>query len=251
MRLNSIKAEEITFGSNVLDINVPDHLRTRVPTGTKYFDLACGGEGLTPSVVYMFTGTPGAGKSTMMQFVGDGLTGNNQEVIYVSGEESPYQIKLVSERLGLKHGFRIASETHLPTLFEKLDAFRARMGEGKNLVLIFDSLQAMDDGKYKDGHKNSQTPLRAVEAITDYCKEHGCIAIVIGQVTKGGDFAGSQKIIHCVDAHIHLSVEEKDEEMLGMRYLRTLKNRFGQAGTEVTLMLDSDGFDIFDVNMLV
>ena len=65
MKIN-VKIEDIPFGTSIQDIKVPDVLRKRVKTGLDYFDAVLGGEGFTPSMVTLFTGTPGAGKTTMM-----------------------------------------------------------------------------------------------------------------------------------------------------------------------------------------
>jgi len=62
--------EEIPNGTNILDVQVPDALRKRVKSGLEYFDDALGGKGFTPSAVTLFTGTPGAGKTTMMLELG-------------------------------------------------------------------------------------------------------------------------------------------------------------------------------------
>ena len=66
--------------------------------------------------------------------------------------------------------------------------------------------------------------------------------MVIGQVNKSGKMAGSNKLKHMVDSHMHLSVEQKDEDFKGMRVLETLKNRFGGAGHIIFLDLHRTGF---------
>ena len=45
-----------------------------------------------------------------------------------------------------------------------------------------------------------------------------------------------------VDAHIHLSVETKDDDLKGCRILETQKNRFGGAGHVIFLDLLRTGF---------
>jgi DNA repair protein RadA/Sms len=238
-----VNNNDIAFGTNVTDIEVPKALRRKISCGLEYFDDAMGGEGFTPSVVTLFTGTPGAGKTTMMLKLADALTGAGALAVYNTGEESKYQVKMVTERLHVRHGFAIGSETHVPTLLAKCDKLRAMPeNKGKDFFLIVDSLQCMDDGKYKDGGINSKTPERVLTQITEYCKDHMVNAIVIGQVNKGGDMAGTQKLKHMIDAHIHLSVEEKDETLLGCRVLETLKNRFGSAGSMFFLRLGESGF---------
>jgi DNA repair protein RadA/Sms len=238
-----VNHSNIDFGTNVKDIAVPKQLRRKISTGLGYFDDAMGGEGFTPSVVTLFTGTPGAGKTTMMLKLCDSLTGAGALAVFNTAEESLYQVRMVTERVGCRNGFAIGGENHIPTLLEKCDKLRAQpANKGKDFFLVVDSLQCMDDGKYKDGGINSKTPERVLTQITEYCKEHMVNAIVIGQVNKGGEMAGTQKLKHMIDAHIHLSVEEKDETLLGCRVLETLKNRFGSAGSMFFLRLGEHGF---------
>ena len=239
MKLNV--SRNIPFGLNIKDIEVPEALRTKIPTGIDYFDAAMGGKGFTPSVVTLFTGTPGAGKTTMMLTLADSLSAGGASVVFNTGEESLYQVKMVTERLRLRHGFMAGSETHVPTLLKQCDVIRARNPK-KPFFIIVDSLQTLDDGKYTDGHINSRSAERALALITDYCKEHMVNSIIIGQVNKSGQMSGSNKLKHMVDAHIHLSVEERDAELAGCRVLETQKNRFGGAGHAFFLRLNANGF---------
>ena len=241
MKLN-LKNESLAFGTNILDVEVPKQLRNKVATKLDYFDGVLGGEGLTPSSVILFTGTPGAGKTTMTLKLADSLTRNGAVVVFNTAEESLFQVKLVVERLGLRTGFAVGQETHVPTLLAKCDALRNKRGnKGKPFVLIVDSLQCMDDGKY-NGNTNSKTAERVLGQITDYCKENFTNAIVIGQVIKSGKMAGTQKLKHMIDAMVELSVEEKDEDLLGCRVLRSTKNRFGGCGHTFYLDLNRTGF---------
>ena len=232
---------DIDFGTNILELQVPDQLRNKVKTGVDYIDCALGGEGFTPSAVTFFTGEPGSGKTTMMLNLANSLTRKGAVVVFNTAEESLYQVKLVVERLKLRTGFAVGQETHVPTLLEKCDALRAK-NPGKPFFLIIDSLQCMDDGKYADGHTNSKSAERALGLVTDYCKQHYVNAVVIGQVNKGGQMAGTNKLKHMVDAMMHLGVERKDADLEGCRVLQTTKNRFGGCGHTFYLALDGKGF---------
>ena len=242
MKLN-VKTDDIQFGENILKIKVPKALRNKVASGLEYFDAALGGEGFTPSQVLYFTGTPGAGKTTMLLTLADRLTKNGALVVFNTAEESLYQVKLIAERLGLRSGFSVGQETHVPSLLEKCDALRAKRGnKNKPFFLLVDSLQCMDDGKYKDGSVNRASAERSLGLMTDYCKENFCNAVVIGQVNKEGKMSGSNKLKHMVDAMITLSVEEKDPDLRGCRVLQTTKNRFGGCGHTFFLALNGKGF---------
>ncbi len=242
MKLN-VKNGDIEFGTNILNVKVPKELRNKVKSGLDYIDSALGGEGFTPSAVTLFTGTPGSGKTTMMLKLADALTRQGAVVVFNTAEESLFQVKLVAERLRLKNGFAVAQETHIPTLLENCDHLRAKRGNKKRpFFLIVDSLQCMDDGKYTDGHINSKSGERSLGMITNYCKEHFCNAVVIGQVNKSGQMAGTNKLKHMVDSMMELSVEEKDNDLYGCRVLQTTKNRFGGCGHTFFLQLNDRGF---------
>ena len=240
MRLNT-KVDSFGLGKNILDLEVPEILRKRVKTGVTFFDDALGGRGFTPSMVTLFTGTPGAGKTTMMLELANSLTGSGSNVLFNTAEESLYQLKMTVERLNLRYGFAAGQETLVPKLLENCDKLRAK-NPGKPFFLVVDSLQCLNDGKYGQHQTNSRTSQRSLQMITDYCKENFCNAIVIGQVTKSGQMAGANVLKHMVDAMITLDVERRDEDLMGCRVLQVEKNRFGGAGHIFFLSLQEKGF---------
>ena len=239
--MNLKNITDIKFGTNVLDIKVPAHLRVKVPTGLNYFDGAVGGKGLTPSCVTLFTGEPGAGKTTMMLTVADSLTKQGNICLFNTAEESLYQTAMTAQRLKLKIGFVCGNESLITDLIDGARELQ-EANPKKRLVMIIDSLQCLDDGKYSNGYKSANTAIRCLEQITDFCKETGAMAIVINQVNKQGKMAGSNKLKHMVDAHMHLSVEKKEADLLGCRVLETQKNRFGGCGHIFFLHLGKKGF---------
>lgn len=241
MEIKNIKVEDIAFGSSIQDIEVPESLKTRIPCGLDYFNAILGGEGFTPSAVTLFTGVPGAGKTTMMLTLANSLQRAGAEVVFNTAEESLYQVKMTCDRLKLKQPFKVGGETRVPVLLEGCDNVR-EAAPGRPFFLIIDSLQCMDDGKFNTGRITTATAERALGQITSYAKEHAVNVIVIGQVTKDGKMAGSNKLKHMVDSHVHLSIETKDEDLKGCRILETQKNRFGGAGHVVFLELMRHGF---------
>ncbi len=239
MKLN-VKSDDITFGTNILNVQVPNQLRKRHKTDVEYINAAFGGEGFTPSTVTLFTGEPGAGKTTLMLVLADSLTRTGAVTLYNTAEESLYQVKLTCERLHLKDGFIAGQETHVPTLLKNCDTLRER-NPGKPFFLVVDSLQTLNDGKYGDT-TNSSSSIRSLQMLTNYAKEHYVNVVCIGQVNKSGNMAGSQKLKHMVDSMIHMSIEKKNEELYGCRVLETVKNRFGGAGWTFYLSLRKNGF---------
>ncbi len=241
MKLN-VKRDDIVFGTNILDLRVPSKLRERHPCGVDYLDAAFGGEGFTPSTISLFTGEPGAGKTTLMLTLANALTSQGYVCLFNTAEESLYQVKLTCERLELTSGFIAGQESYVPRLIKHCDILRKKFPK-KPFFLIVDSLQTLNDGKYGEDHTNSQSAVRSLQALTDYAKEHYINVICIGQVNKSGNMAGSQKLKHMVDAMLHLSIERKDEDFKGLRVLETVKNRFGGAGWTFFLDLKKEGFN--------
>tara|TARA_A100001015_G_C14908237_1_gene679288 strand:- start:236 stop:982 length:747 start_codon:yes stop_codon:yes gene_type:complete len=239
--MNLKNISEIAFGTNILDITIPEHLKRKFATGLNYFDGALGGEGMTPSCVTLFTGTPGAGKTTMMLTMADSITKQGGVCLFNTAEESLYQTAMTAKRLRLKNGFVTGNTDDVNEL---LEGAREVMDANpkKQFVMIVDSLQCLDDGKYSSGVKTSGTAIRCLEMITNFCKETGACAVVINQVNKQGKMAGSNKLKHMVDAHMHLSVEKKEQDLLGCRVLETQKNRFGGCGHIFFLHMGRRGF---------
>ena len=232
---------DIPFGTNILDIEVPEILKRKFATGLGFVDGAMGGKGFTPSAVTLFTGEPGAGKTTLMLTMADAVTKSGGVALFNTAEESLFQTSMTANRLKLKNGFVCGNTDNVVELIEKsreiMDA-----NPGKQFIMIVDSLQCLDDGKYSNGVRTSGTAIRCLEQITDFCKETGAIGVVINQVNKQGKMAGSNKLKHMVDAHMHLGVEKKEQDLIGCRVLETQKNRFGGCGHIFFLALGRRGF---------
>ena len=227
--------------TNILELDVPPELERSIKTGIKWFDGAMGEDGITPSTSMLLTGTPGAGKTTLALQLADAITGAGNICLFNTGEESLLQIRKVAKRLAMKHGFVAGQDTLVSNIITHADTLR-KNNPSKQIFIILDSLQTLDDGKYKDGSTNSMTQLRAIEMITSWCKENFGVAITIGQVTKSGEFAGKQQVKHAVDVHGHMFIDEqKSSDTYGERLFQIQKNRFGPAGKTFILGITAQG----------
>jgi len=227
-------------GMNILDIKVPNALRQKRASGISWFDSVLGGEGFTPSTSIMLTGTPGAGKTTMMLQLADSLTKSGHVVLFNTGEESLYQVKLTAERLRLQNGFVCGQDTYVEEIIKHAKKLQ-RNNPSKQVFILQDSLQTCDDGKYANG-TNGSSSVRSCEMLTDWAKETMGVVIFIGQVTKDGSFAGKNAIKHTVDVHLHLEIDrEKKSETFGERVFEAQKNRFGCSGLAFVLGMEKNG----------
>jgi DNA repair protein RadA/Sms len=240
MRLKNTSKSDFSISKNILNVKINPKLKEKYKSNISFIDDAFG-MGFTPSCVCLFTGEPGAGKSTLMLELADSLMAQGNVVYYNSAEEAEEQISMTCERLNLKNGFIPGSETNVDKIIENCKLIReSNEFKNKQLFLIIDSLQTLET-------EDSMNPITCLEKLTDYAKETFINIITIGQVNKSGTMAGSQKLKHIVDAMIHLSVYNKpprndEPDMRGFRLLQVEKNRFGSNGWTFFLDLTSDGF---------
>ena len=181
----------------------------RFSSGLSEVDRVLGGGFVTGEVV-LLGGEPGVGKSTLLLEMAKRMP---QRVYYVAGEESPAQIKLRAQRLGVKD-LLLVRETRLEPLLALLE-------EDPPEVLFVDSVQTLEAG----GSPGSLVAVReATAALVRFAKESGAAVVLVGHVTKEGVVAGPKSVEHAVDATLYL------ETAGPYRVLRSAKNRFGPVG---------------------
>jgi len=185
----------------------------RVITNNKELDNVLGG-GLVKGAVVLLGGEPGIGKSTLILQVALNLP---QRVLYVSGEESPNQIKMRGERLGGKHSnCLILTETNTQQIFSVIE-------ETHPEVVVIDSIQTLYTNVV-DALPGSVTQIRESAAeLIKFAKETNTPVILIGHITKEGVIAGTKILEHMVDVVLQF---EGDRNHV-YRILRAQKNRFG------------------------
>lgn len=232
-------------GTNILSLDLDPRLEVRVDTGIDYINKALGaGEhelGVAPSTSILFTGGAGAGKTTLAVQLADAWTRAGGIAIVNGQEEHPLQVRKTVKRLELKSGFFIGEDRLVPKMLQHADFLR-EANPNAPLLIVCDSLQTHDDGFYKDGGINTQTPVRVTKQITEYCKKTYSVAAIIGQVNKDGKFSGKNAIKHLVDVHMHLALDAKPtSETFGKRILKVEKNRFGFSQVGYFLGMNSKG----------
>ena len=247
--MNLRVARGFKTGTRINSIEVPAQLRIKRTSGMDWLNDALGGEGgFTPSSTMMLTGGPGAGKSTLLRQLADSLTQAGHAAIYNTGEESLFQAKMSCERLQLKNDFQVGEETMLPRLLEYMDNFK-NANKGRQVFLLQDSLQTLDDGKYVDSAgvsrgTTSKTPTYCAQMLVEWAQANFGVVIFIGQCTKGGDFAGQNTIKHAIDIHGHMRYDEdKKSETYGCLLFEVSKNRWGCTGKTYMLGLTKTGIE--------
>lgn len=230
---------KIAKDGNILDIEVPKEMENAIPTGHQHIDYMFAGDGIIAGTVTLVTGTPGAGKTTLMLQLADSLTRLGHKAIVNTGEESLYQIRRVTKRLNLKHGFIPAYNRAAEDIIEHSEEVGAKYPKAHRFI-IQDSLQCLEvrpsGGRGRPPGKD-KAQIMALEQLTEYAKNNWINLFLIGHVNKKGEFSGRQTIKHIVDCHLHLEYSPEYEQ----RSMQMLKNRFGVAGSYFDFDLTAHG----------
>jgi len=188
----------------------------RLGTGIAELDRVLGG-GLVPGSLVLLGGSPGIGKSTLTGMALGNLAAAGHEVLYVSGEESPEQVRLRAARLG-------EAALSVPALAEtSLEAVLATLETERPAACVIDSVQTLH-AEGMSGAPGSVGQVReAASAVMGVAKRLGCAVILVGHVTKEGAVAGPRVLEHLVDCVLLFEGERERS----YRTIRALKNRFG------------------------
>jgi len=189
--------------------------RARMKMGIGEFDLVLGG-GAVPGSVTLIAGEPGIGKSTLMlQLIAQ--VGKKTPCLYVSGEESLQQIKIRTQRLGLKtQEVLFLTETNTETICTQIDELKPKL-------IVIDSIQTCWTNSLS-GTAGSVGQVRESTAqLLKLAKQEEIPLFLVGHVTKAGAIAGPKVLEHMVDTVVYL----EGERFGAARLLRVTKNRFG------------------------
>ncbi|MCC8107329.1 MAG: DNA repair protein RadA [Clostridiales bacterium] len=188
----------------------------RVTTGMGEFDRVLGG-GIVQGSLVLVGGDPGIGKSTLLLQMCRNLAANGKRVLYVSGEESPQQIRMRAQRMGVfSDNLRIFCETNLADIREMLSTERPD-------IAIIDSIQTMYHEEVSSAPGSVSQVRESTGILMQIAKGMNITIFVVGHVTKEGVVAGPRVLEHMVDTVLYC----EGDRYAAYRVLRSAKNRFG------------------------
>ncbi|KUO64442.1 MAG: DNA repair protein RadA [Gracilibacter sp. BRH_c7a] len=203
----------------------------RLDTGSLELNRVLGGGAVVGGVV-LLSGEPGIGKSTLFLQMAESFS-NNNDVLYVSGEESARQIKLRADRMNIASPrIHILTENSLGNVQSEV------MSKGYKVVFI-DSIQTMVLDDLQSAPGSVSQVREGTGLLLKLAKENDITIFLIGHVTKDGAIAGPRVLEHMVDTVLYF---EGDQHHI-FRLLRAVKNRFGPANEIGVFEMRGDGLE--------
>ncbi|MFK5893633.1 MAG: DNA repair protein RadA [Pseudomonadota bacterium] len=208
------------YAGNAAEICLLDSIEaeeeSRVETGLSEMDRVLGG-GLVIGSVVLIGGDPGIGKSTILLQTMVYLANKGLQPLYVTGEESPQQISLRAQRLGLdSKGLKLLTETRIERILQLAQKEQPK-------VMVIDSIQTVHTEVLQSAPGSVGQVRESAAQLVRFAKQTGIAIFLVGHVTKEGALAGPRVLEHMVDTVLYFEGDSSSR----FRVIRAVKNRFG------------------------
>ncbi|GBR77410.1 DNA repair protein RadA [Candidatus Termititenax dinenymphae] len=202
----------------------------RIPTGIEEFDRVLGGGFCTGSIT-LLGGEPGIGKSTISLQIAKTLADKNLKTLYISGEESPQQIRLRAERLQtVSENIALLCATNIHEIEKAIKAYQP-------VLTIIDSIQTIYHPDIPSAPGSVGQVRESSAWLIRFLKDNNSAAVFVGHVTKEGALAGPKVLEHMVDTVLYFEGERSQN----FRIVRGIKNRFGSTNEIGIFDMRSEG----------
>jgi len=222
---------EVQF-TKLADLTIDDSLFTPMQTGTIFDKFVSTEGGILPATNLMAAGAPGVGKTTVLLEMLAKLQEAGKKVLFISAE--------MSEMDMARYLRRFPQWAQLPILFlNNYDAqsdkvVEASLMQGWDVVLTDSYTEVNDTVKDHTSWSRGKCEKWFLDLMTQHNKGLSgkfTSFITILQLSKGGQFVGSNKLKHMTSAM--LSLDWHGGENSGQRYMEFSKNRMGEVGKKL------------------
>ena len=231
--LNLVKMQDVTFND---DLFIPMKTKTIVDS------LLSSEGGVFPGTNTVVIGDPGVGKSTVLLDWIANLQEQGKKVLFISGEMNDIDM----------YGYvkRFPKFGKVPIMFMQdynncpKQAVEQVLNDGYDVVLMDSWAEVTSMVKDQMGWARNKVESWLLELLEKNNKannkaEKNTAFICIQQMTKAGEFAGSNRIKHMTTAMAALRFDGRGAD--AERYLEFSKNRRGSVGDKVYFSLHRGG----------
>ena len=222
------------------ELDIDSRMLETMPSGIELMDEFISHEGGVPcSTNIMVIGDPGVGKTSILLDTLSSIEKSGRKCLFISGEMGRKQMFKYTKRF---KQFGCVTTLFLSDFleFNSKDVVEQVLSKGFDCVLI-DSIAEVVDSVRDDNKWDRKT---AESWLVDTCVKNNkgenneskfTSFLLIQQVTKAGDFVGSNKLKHMTDAMLEMR-KESDRDG-GGTYLEFTKNRNGSVNKRLSFSL--------------
>lgn len=221
--------------------------------GTPLDEILSSHRGLPRGVNYMIIGDPGVGKTTIIL---DMLANMQRQyptarILFISAEMNEIDLTIYVERYPKFQNINILFvESDFDNEVHNWEIVKTVVEEGWDIVAIdsFYELQGIIKDEENIRMKDAESWLLQLikkQNKANNVRHLNCTFLTIQQVTKAGNFVGSNRLKHSITAMMELRLENP-KNIYSDRYITFSKHRRGDVGVKLFYNLSSTGDVSFD-----
>lgn len=230
------------------DVQFTKNLFVNFKTGTILDKLLCSYIGLPQGVNYMVIGDPGVGKTTIVLDLIANIQTNHPtaRILFISAEMNEIDLAIYVQRYPKFGNLDILFvESDIDSNTHNWQIINDQLQKGWDIVAIdsFYELQGIIKEEENITLRKAESMLlttikRNNKACND--REINTSFLTIQQVTKSGNFIGSNRLKHMITGMMELRLENH-KNIYSDRYVVFSKNRRGDVGVKLYYSLNSTG----------
>jgi predicted ATP-dependent serine protease len=234
------KAPTVINLTKLDDLNINPDLFEPMLTNTVFDKFISQDGGFLPGSNIMAAGAPGVGKTTVLLDLLSSLHQAGKRVLFISAEMN--QIDMA------RYLKRFPQWGQLPILFladytdqDPKSVIETTLNQGWDLVLTDSYTEVNDTVKEECDMSRGKTEKWFLDLMSAHNRGENATKtyttfVTILQLSKGGNFVGSNKLKHMTTAMMQLDWEGNENG--NRRYMEFSKNRLGQVGKKLYFTLD-------------
>jgi DNA repair protein RadA/Sms len=224
-------------------LNIDPKMMDTMKSGLTLDELISHEGGVPCATNIMAIGDPGVGKTTVLLDLLSAVQNKGRKCLFISGEMGHKQMYKYTERFKQFGNVQTLFMSDYMNYNTK-DVIEQSLNMGWDLVLI-DSIAEIIDGVRDD---NNWDRKMAESWLVDTCTMNNkgenkansyTSFLLIQQVTKSGEFVGSNKLKHMTDAMLEMRREKVKDG--GGTYMNFIKNRNGNVNMKFSYQLENNG----------
>lgn len=214
-------------------VDIPAYFYSNFGTGVATIDnMFSANGGMLPGQVITLASMRGAGKTTALMQILQGIIKNNpdKKCLYLSGEEFVEQLAFMAKRIDTPDVYadNVCEVDKIVELTKTYD------------VIVIDSIAALTNG---DMQSRQQIESYAMNTLYKAAKENECVVIFILHFTKQGNSKGNSSLEHTCDTCIKIfNVDSEEYGELNAKAFCVDKNRFGMT-KDLIVRMTPKGWD--------